>query len=133
MTPPPESLRAAGVTHWPARRLADWLRRAKGIKVSHDTITRLWRRFCLQPHRSEGFKFSTDPQLEAKVRDIVGLYLNPPEKAVVLCVDEKTQVQALDRTQPLLPMRSGIRGGPDPRLHPTRHHHLVRRSGGRHR
>ncbi len=108
VTPPPESLRAAGVTHWSARRLADWLRRTKGIKVSHDTITRLWRRFCLQPHRTEGFKFSTDPQLEAKVRDVVGLYLNPPDNAVVVCVDEKSQIQALDRTRPILPMRPGI-------------------------
>ena len=108
MTPPPESLRAAGVTHWPARRLADWLRRTKGIKASHDTITRLWRRFCLQPHRSEGFKFSTDPQLDAKVRDVAGLYLHPPDNAVVVCVDEKSQIQALDRTRPILPMRPGI-------------------------
>jgi len=108
VTPPPESLRAAGVTHWSARRLADWLRRTKGIKVSHDSITRLWRRFCLQPHRTEGFKFSTDPQLDAKVRDVVGLYLNPPDNAVVVCVDEKSQIQALDRTRPILPMRPGI-------------------------
>ena len=68
----------------------------------------LWRKFCLQPHRTEGFKFSTDPQLEAKVRDVVGLYLAPPENAVVVCVDEKTQIQALDRTRPVLPMRPGI-------------------------
>ena len=71
-------------------------------------ITRLWRRFCLQPHRSEGFKFSTDPLLDAKVRDVVGLYLHPPENAVVVCVDEKSQCQALERSQPILPMRSGI-------------------------
>jgi transposase len=108
VTPPPDALRAAGVTHWSARRLADWLRRSKKITVSHDSIVRLWRRFCLAPHRTEGFKFSTDPQLAAKVTDVVGLYLNPPDNAVVLCVDEKSQCQALERTQPILPMRSGI-------------------------
>jgi transposase len=108
VTPPPESLRAAGVTHWSSRRLAGWLRRAKGIEVSHDSIARLWRRFCLQPHRAGGFKFSTDPQLGAKVRDVVGLYLQPPDNAVVICVDEKSQCQALERTQPILPMRGGI-------------------------
>ena len=108
VTPPPEALRAAGVTHWSARRLAGWLRRSKKLQVSHDSITRLWRRFCLQPHRTEGFKFSTDPQLEAKIRDVVGLYLNPPQNAVVVCVDEKSQCQALERTQPILPMRQGI-------------------------
>ncbi len=77
VTPPPEALAAQGGTHWSSRRLADWLRRSKGLQVSHDSITRVWRKFSLQPHRSEGFKFSTDPQLEAKVRDVVGLYLNP--------------------------------------------------------
>jgi transposase len=77
VTPPPGSLQAMGVTHWSSRRLADWLRRKKKLDVSHDSITRLWRRFCLQPHRAEGFKFSTDPQLDAKVRDVVGLYLHP--------------------------------------------------------
>jgi transposase len=108
VTPPPESLQAEGVTHWSSRRLADWLRRTRRLTVSHDSISRLWRRFCLQPHRTEGFKFSTDPQLEAKVRDVVGLYLHPPENAVVVCVDEKSQCQALERTQPILPMRPGI-------------------------
>jgi transposase len=108
VTPPPESLRAAGVTHWSSRRLADWLRRTKKITVSHDSISRLWRKFCLQPHRTGGFKFSTDPQLEAKIADVVGLYLHPPENAVVVCVDEKSQCQALERTQPILPMRPGI-------------------------
>ncbi len=81
VTPPPEALRAAGVTHWSSRRLAEWLGRTRKIEVSHDSISRLWRRFCLAPHRTEGFKFSTDPQLEAKVRDVVGLYLQPPENA----------------------------------------------------
>ncbi len=108
VTPPPEALRALGVTHWSARRLAAWLARHKDLVVSHDTITRLWRRFCLAPHRTEGFKFSTDPRLEAKVADVVGLYLHPPQNAVVVCVDEKSQCQALERTQPILPMRPGI-------------------------
>ena len=108
VTPPPQSLQAMGVTHWSARRLADWLARDRKLRVSHDSITRLWRRFCLAPHRSEGFKFSTDPELEAKVADVAGLYLNPPDNAVVVCVDEKSQCQALERTQPILPIRPGI-------------------------
>jgi transposase len=120
VTPPPESLRAAGMTHWSSRRLADWLGRDRGISVSHDSITVLWRKFCLQPHRTEGFKFSTDPQLEAKVRDVVGLYLAPPQNAVVVCVDEKPQIQALQRTRPVLPMRPGI---------PERHTHDYVRHG----
>ena len=107
VTPPPEALRERGLTHWSARRLAQWLARERGIRVSHDSIALLWRRFCLQPHRSEGFKFSTDPALEAKIRDVVGLYLDPPHGAVVVCVDEKSQIQALDRTAPMLPMRPG--------------------------
>ena len=69
----------------------------------------MWREYGLQPWRRETFKFSTDPELEAKLRDVVGLYLNPPDKAVVLCVDEKSQVQALERTAPVLPARPGIR------------------------
>ena len=108
VTPPPQSLQAMGVTHWSARRLADWLARNRRLRVSHDSITRLWRRFCLAPHRSEGFRFSTDPQLEAQVADVVGLCLHPPDNAVVVCVDEKSQCQALERTQPILPMRPGI-------------------------
>jgi len=108
VTPPPEALREEGLTHWSARRLAAWLAREKKIKVSHDSVTRLWRRFCLQPHRTEGLKFSVDPKLDAKVRDVVGLYLHPPENAVVVCIDEKTQCQALERSQPILPMRPGI-------------------------
>jgi len=90
-----------GATHWSVRGMAE----ASGL--SRMTISRIWRAFGLQPHRSETFKLSPDPLLVDKVRDIVGLYLNPPEHAVVLCVDEKTQIQALDRTQPLLPMRPG--------------------------
>jgi transposase len=108
VTPPPQALREQGITHWSARRLAAWLRKTKKIQVSHDSVARLWRRFCLQPHRAEGFKFSVDPQLDAKIRDVVGLYLDPPENAVVVCVDEKSQCQALERTQPILPMRPGI-------------------------
>jgi transposase len=90
-----------GTTHWTTRSLADRL------GVSHMTVHRVWRDHRLQPHRIESFKFSTDPQLVEKVSDVVGLYLDPPEKAVVLSVDEKSQIQALDRTQPLLPMRPG--------------------------
>src|SRR5512144_215730 len=91
----------AAATHWSTRSLA----RATGVSTS--TVHRIWRAFSLQPHRSETFKLSTDPLFVEKVRDIVGLYLDPPERALVLCVDEKSQIQALDRTQPLLPMRPG--------------------------
>lgn len=90
-----------GATHWSTRTMA------KATGLSHMTIARVWRAFGLQPHRSETFKLSTDPLLIEKVRDIVGLYLDPPDRAVVLCVDEKSQIQALDRTQPILPMRPG--------------------------
>lgn len=88
-------------THWSVRSMAE----ATGL--SSTSIHRIWHAFQLQPHRSETFKLSADPQFVEKVRDIVGLYLNPPEKALVLCVDEKSQIQALDRTQPLLPLRPG--------------------------
>ncbi len=88
-------------THWSTRSMA----RATGLNQT--AISRIWRAFALQPHRTETFKLSTDPLFVDKVRDIVGLYLNPPERALVLCVDEKSQIQALDRTQPLLPMRPG--------------------------
>src|SRR5713226_1707243 len=93
--------RPAGATHWSSRMLATKL------GLSQTTVSRIWRAFGLQPHREETFKLSTDPLFIDKVRDIVGLYLNPPLKALVLCVDEKAQIQALDRTQPLLPMRPG--------------------------
>jgi transposase len=99
LEPPPERL---GVTHWSSRLLG------AELGISHVWIGKIWRRWGLQPWKSETFKFSTDPELEAKVRDVVGLYLNPPEKAVVLCVDEKSQVQALDRTAPILPIMPGI-------------------------
>lgn len=91
----------AAATHWSTRSMA----KASGLSVS--TVHRIWRAFSLQPHRSETFKLSTDPLFVDKVRDIVGLYLNPPDHALVLCIDEKSQIQALDRTQPLLPMRPG--------------------------
>ena len=80
---------------------------AKATGMSQTAISRIWRSFGLQPHRSETFKLSEDPYFIEKVRDVVGLYMAPPEHAIVLCVDEKSQVQALDRTQPLLPMRPG--------------------------
>ena len=88
-------------THWSTRSLA------LEAGLSHSTVSRIWRAFALQPHRSETFKLSKDPLFIEKVRDIVGLYLNPPDRALVLCVDEKSQIQALDRTQPLLPLRPG--------------------------
>ncbi len=80
---------------------------AEATGISRNSVHRIWKAFGLQPHRCETFKLSTDPQFVEKVRDIVGLYMSPPEKAVVLCVDEKSQCQALDRTQPLLPMIPG--------------------------
>jgi transposase len=101
LNPPPDEL---GVTHWSSRLLADRLTR-DGTPISFAEVARIWRDWGLQPHRAETFKFSTDPQLEAKIRDVVGLYLDPPANAVVVCVDEKSQIQALDRTAPLLPMR----------------------------
>jgi transposase len=88
-------------THWSTRSMAE----ASGF--SHMTVQRIWKAFGLEPHRSETFKLSTDPQFVEKVRDIVGMYLNPPQRALVLCLDEKTQIQALDRSQPVLPMRPG--------------------------
>jgi transposase len=99
LEPPPEQL---GVTHWSSRLLA------KHLGVSDYTVSMTWKKWGLQPWRVQRFKFSTDPELEAKIRDVVGLYLNPPDKAIVLCVDEKSQVQALDRTAPMLPLRPGI-------------------------
>jgi transposase len=90
-----------GRTHWSSRSMA----KASGLAPS--TVQRIWKAFSLQPHRTETFKLSTDPLFVEKVRDIIGLYLSPPERALVLCVDEKSQIQALDRTQPLLPMRPG--------------------------
>src|SRR6202023_2598567 len=91
----------ADATHWSTRSMA----RTSGVSIS--TVHRIWNAFSLAPHRSETFKLSTDPQFVEKVRDIVGLYLDPPERAVVLCVEEKSQIQALDPPQPLLPLRPG--------------------------
>lgn len=91
----------ADSTHWSTRGMA----KASGVSTS--SVHRIWRAFSIQPHRTEAFKLSSDPQFVEKVRDIVGLYLDPPEKALVICVDEKSQIQALDRTQPLLPVRPG--------------------------
>ena len=101
-------------THWSSRGMA----RACGLSVS--TVQRIWRAFGLQPHRLENFKLSTDPDFVAKVRDVVGLYVSPPAHAVVLCVDEKSQIQALDRSQPMLPMRPG---------QPARRSHDYKRHG----
>jgi len=101
-------------THWSSRGMA----RASGLSVS--TVQRIWRAFGLQPHRLETFKLSTDPDFVAKVRDVVGLYVSPPAHAIVLCVDEKSQIQALDRSQPMLPMRPG---------QPARRSHDYKRHG----
>src|ERR1700724_3442089 len=89
-------------THWSARRLA------KEVRLSPATVHRIWQKYGLQPHRVESFKFSRDPEFDGKLADIVGLYLDPPERALVLCVDEKSQIQALNRTQPALPMWPGL-------------------------
>jgi transposase len=103
-----------GVSHWSTRELAE------RVGVSHATVHRIWQAHALQPHRVETFKFTTDPQAEDKIRDVVGLYLNPPLNAVVLSMDEKTQIQALERTQPMLPLRSNL---------PARQTHDYRRHG----
>lgn len=92
---------------------------AEQLKLSQSTVSRVWRAFGLQPHRSETFKLSADPLFIEKVRDIVGLYLEPPVKAMVLCVDEKSQIQALDRTQPILPLAPGV---PERRTHDYARH-----------
>jgi transposase len=101
-------------THWSTRSMA------REVGLTQSAVLRIWRAFGLQPHRQETWKLSKDPQFIAKVRDIVGLYLNPPERAVVLCVDEKSQIQALDRTAPILPMLPGT---------PERATHDYRRAG----
>ncbi|WP_345045380.1 IS630 family transposase [Georgenia daeguensis] len=98
LVPPPESL---GVTHWSSRLLA------ARLGLDHSTVAGVWKEFGVRPWKADTFKFSTDPELVAKVTDVVGLYLNPPENAVVLCVDEKSQIQALNRTQQVLPMAPG--------------------------
>ncbi len=96
LSPPPKKL---GVTHWSSRLLGAHL------GISNGTVAKAWREYGVQPWRVETFTFSTDPELVAKVTDVVGLYLAPPENAIVLCVDEKSQIQALDRTAPMLPMQ----------------------------
>ena len=96
-----ESMPANG-THWSTRLMA------AETGLTQNAIVRIWHAFGLQPHRVENFKFSKDPQFVEKVRDIVGLYLNPPDRAMVLCVDEKSQVQALNRTEPILPLAPGV-------------------------
>ena len=103
----------AHATHWSTRDMA------REMAMSQTAVARIWRAFGLQPHRQETFKLSTDPLFVEKVRDIVGLYLNPPIKAMVLCVDEKSQIQALDRTQPILPLAPGI---PERRTHDYMRH-----------
>jgi transposase len=103
-----------GLTHWSSRELA------AEVGVSHSTVHRIWKAHDLQPHRVETFKFSTDPDAEEKIHDVVGLYVNPPANAVVLSVDEKTQIQALNRTQPILPLRPGL---------PARQTHDYKRNG----
>jgi len=122
LTPPPAKY---GVTHWSSRLLAEHL------KIGHATVARVWREHGVQPWRSETFKFSTDPELVAKVTDIVGLYLEPPENAIVLCVDEKSQIQALDRTDTADADRDTRTT--NPRLRPQRHDDTVRSPRGRHR
>ena len=98
LKPPPKKL---GVTHWSSRLLAERL------KISNTSVARAWRSYGIKPWKAESFRFSTDPELVGKVTDICGLYLAPPENAIVLCVDEKSQIQALDRTVPILPMQEG--------------------------
>jgi transposase len=100
-------------THWSSRMMA------KASGLSQSAVVRIWHAFGLQPHRAETFKLSTDPLFIEKVRDVVGLYLNPPDRALVLCVDEKSQIQALDRTQPILPMMPGV---PERRTHDYSRH-----------
>jgi transposase len=100
MSPPAET----GLSHWSTRQLAAYLKRTEGVMVSWHYIARIWREEKLAPHRSGTFKISKDPAFAEKVADVVGLYLDPPGGAVVLSVDEKTQIQALDRTQPVLPL-----------------------------
>ena len=112
----------AEATHWSTRTMA------REMSLSQTAVSRIWRAFGLQPHWQETFRLSSDPLFVDKVRDIVSLYLDPPLKAMVLCVDGKSQIQALDRTQPILPLASGIAERRS-RLHARRHHHVVCRAG----
>ena len=104
---------ADGSTHWSVRMLA------KQLRVSRTIVHRVWQRHDVQPHRVVKFKISKDPKFEEKVRNIVGLYLDPPDRALVLCVDEKSQIQALDRTAPILPLRPGL---PERQTHDYQRH-----------
>jgi hypothetical protein len=108
-----------GKTHWSTRSMA----RAQG--VSEKTIRNIWHQHGLQPHRVTRFKLSKDPHFVNKLRDVVGLYLQPPDKAVVFCIDEKSGIQTLDRTRPVLPLRPRGARAPNPRLHPAWDHVLV--------
>ena len=108
-------------THWSTRSMA------AEVGLTQSAVHRIWKAFGLQPHRQDSWKLSKDPQFVAKVRDVVGLYLNPPERAVVLCVDEKSQIQALDRTAPILPMLPGTPSAP-----PTTTNALAPRACTRH-
>lgn len=124
LMPPPKKY---GVTHWSSRLLAGHL------GIGNATVARAWREYGVAPWRSGTFKFSTDPELVAKVTDVVGLYLEPPENAIMLCADEKSQIQALDRTAPMLPMQPGQI---ERRTHDYKrhwHYHLVRGVGDRDR
>src|SRR5947208_944483 len=103
-----------GAPNWSTRSMA------AEVGLSQTAVSRIWRAFGLPPHRQETWKLSKDPLFVDKVRDVVGLYLNPPERAVVLCVDEKSQIQALDRTAPILPIRPGV---------PERQTHDYKRAG----
>lgn len=109
LKPPPK-----GLTHWSTRELGG------RVGLSHSSVHRIWQAHALQPHRVETFKFTADPEAETKIRDVIGLYLNPPTNAVVLSLDEKTQIQALERTQPMLPLRANL---------PARQTHDYRRHG----
>ncbi|WP_064741651.1 IS630 family transposase [Hamadaea tsunoensis] len=129
VTPPTST----GLTHWSTRTLAGYLRRVEGISVSWHYVAKVWQDNDLRPHRSGTFKLSRDPAFADMVADVVGLYLDPPGGAVVLCIDEKTQIQALDRTQPLLPLDFGVTEKRYSRLPPARHHQPVRRPGHRDR
>ena len=114
-------------THWSRASMA------AETGLSKSTVGRIWKAFGLKPHQVDTFKISNDPQFIDKVRDVVGLYLDPPEKALVLCVDEKSQIQALDRSAPVLPMMPGHARAAHPRLRAPRHHHPVRRVERGHR
>jgi transposase len=110
LRPPPKKY---GVTHWSSRLLG------RHLGIGNKTVATAWREYGVQPWRAQTFKFSTDPELVAKVTDVVGLYLAPPQNAIVLCVDEKSQIQALDRTAPMLPMQPGL---PERRTHDYKRH-----------